>query len=221
MLKPLLALSSLALTILALQKAYPRSGLPLKEEKMILEYNSTLGEAVVRVEAESEEELGRVQVSKPDGERLFMLAAPSGTPGGLQGFKIELQEGSLTSMLSTYAEGTYDIRAWTTSGKLAQGEAMLSLDLPSAPRVIYPFEGAIAPHSGLVVHWLADRSASGYRVQMEQDENDGLVIQLPPGRSSLRIPDGVLARGTETQLEVAALGSNGNRTIAEVHFTTR
>ena len=44
---------------------------------------------------------------------------------------------------------------------------------------------------------------------------------LPPGKNSLQIPDGFLARGAETKLEIAALSANGNRTVAEVSFTTR
>ncbi len=225
--KTTLAISLLALTAIGWQQQSSKpthlvSALPLKEEKMILEYNVTLGEAVVRVEAESEEEMDLVQVSKPDGEHLFVLEAQNGTVRGLSGFKIELQEGSLESILATYAEGAYDIRARTARGKTAQGRAMLSLDLPPAPRLIYPYEGAVnVASSGLVVHWRNDRWAKGYRIQMEQGENDGLVIQLPPGKDSLQVPDGFLAKGTETQLELAAIGSNGNRTVTEIHFTTR
>jgi hypothetical protein len=221
MFKTTIALSLLALTAIAWQQQNPRFSRPLKEEKMILEHNVTLGEAVVRVEAESEEELDRVQILKPDGERLLVLEAPNGTVRGLSGFKLELQEASLATILATYTEGTYDIRARMAGGKVAQGRAVLSFDLPPAPRLVYPFEGALVPTSGLVVRWLADRSAAGYRIQLEQGETDGLAIQLPPGRNSLVIPDGFLASGVETQLEIAALGANGNRTVAEVHFTTR
>ncbi|MSR61588.1 MAG: hypothetical protein EXS08_03955 [Planctomycetes bacterium] len=221
MFKTSLVLSCVALTALGWQQTSPRSSLPLKEERMMLEYNVTLGEAVLRVEAESEEDLGRVQVSKANGDCLFVLEAPSGAVRGLSGFKIELQEGSLADILANYPEGLYSIRARTAGGKVALGSALLLLDLPPAPQLVYPFEGAVVPVSGLVVRWLADRQASGYRVEMEQGESDGLVIQLPPGKNSLQIPDGILARGAETKLEIAALSANGNRTVAEVSFTTR
>jgi len=214
-------LSLLTLTALAWQQERPRSSRPLKEERMTLEYNATLGEAVVTVEAESEGELERIQVEKPGGERLFVLESPIGSLPGLSGFKIELTEGTLPSILATYAQGTYDIRARTAGGGFAVGSATLSLELPAAPLVLVPHEGALVPGAGLVVRWLADRSASGYELQLEQDENDGLTIHLPPGRSSFAIPEGFLAGGTATQLEIAALGSNGNRTVSEVHFTTR
>lgn len=222
MFKTTISISLLALTAVGWQSQNPRPvSILLKEERMILEHNVTLGEAVVRFEAESEEDLGRVQVNRPNGERLFALEAPNATRG-LSGFKIELQEGSLESILSTYAEGAYDIRARAASGRTALGSAVLSLDLPPAPRLIFPYEGAEdVSTSRLVVYWRPERWVTGYRIQMEQGESDGLVVQLPAGRSSLQIPDGFLAPDTETQLEIAAIGSNGNRTVVEVNFTTR
>ena len=57
--------------------------------------------------------------------------------------------------------------------------------------------------------------------QMEQGETDGVNIQVPKGKSTLRIPPGILAPGTETQLEIAAVGANGNKTLVEIPFTTR
>lgn len=233
MLKTTAAASMLALTTLGLQWDGPPSrppqpvqpqqaGQALKEERMILEYNATLDEAVLRVEAESEEVLDHVQVTKPSGERLFALQASSGTERGLSSFKIELQEGSLAGILATFTEGDYQIHGQTVRGLLAHGSAELSLALPGAPRLVYPYSGAVnVPTSRLVVRWVAERGVSGYRIQLEQGENDGLVVQLPPGQDSLQVPDGFLMRGTETQLEIAAIGPNGNRTVAEVVFTTR
>ena len=225
--KTTLAISLFALTAIGRQQlgtGAPGSvaPFPLQEERMFIEHNVSLGEAVVRVEAESEEELDRIQVDKPDGEQLFALAAPTGKTRGLSGFEIELDEDSLASVLATYAAGDYDIHARTADGRAAEGSARLSLDLPPAPQLIYPQDGAVdVPTSGLVVRWHPDRWASGYHVQMEQGESDGLAIQVPPGRNSLRIPDGLLARGTATQLEIAAIGPGGNRTVIGVHFTTQ
>lgn len=222
MYKSILVISLLSLTAMGWQRQGLRSGPRLKEERMIIEHNVTLGEAVVRVEAESEEELDRVQVTRPDGEHLFVLTASNGPVHGLSGFKIELQETSLESIFATYAEGGYDIRATTRSGRWAQGTAVLSLDLAPVPRVLYPQEDAVGVStSNLVVRWVADRHASGYRLQLEQGETDGLAIQLPPGSHSFRVPSGFLLRGVETQLELAAIASNGNRTVTEIHFTTR
>jgi hypothetical protein len=62
---------------------------------------------------------------------------------------------------------------------------------------------------------------AAYRVQLEQGESDGLAVNLPPEQDSFRVPDGFLARGTETQLEIAAIGPNGNHTVVEIAFTTQ
>jgi hypothetical protein len=135
---------------------------------------------------------------------------------------IELRETSLRSLLENYAEGDFEIRATTLDGRLAVGSAHLSLDLPAAPAVVYPPPGATGIEAGdLRVLWLADRNAAAYFVQLEQGETDLLAVNLPAGRSSLRVPEGVLARGTETRLEVAAVAPNGNVTAVETVFTTR
>jgi hypothetical protein len=94
--------------------------------------------------------------------------------------------------------------------------------LPAPALIHYPRAGAVdVPASKLLVSWTPDRSASRYRVSLEQGENDGLTVELPAGSHSFQVPDGVLARNTETQLEIAAIGRNGNRTLVEVPFTTR
>jgi hypothetical protein len=214
-----IALSLLALIPLAWKQERRRPIVPLDEGTMILEH-VVGGEAVVRIEAESEEELEHVRVLGPDGAAFLELGTRRGAELGLSGLVLELRETSLEALLASHAEGDYDIRATTVGGNLAVGKARLSFDLPAAPRVVYPPPGAFVPSSGLTVTWLADRSAAGYHVQLEQGESDGLAVKLPPGRNSFRVPDGFLARGTETLLEITALGPGGNRTVVEIAFTT-
>jgi hypothetical protein len=141
---------------------------------------------------------------------------------GLSGLMIELRETSLQTLFENYAEGEYGIRATTVGGNVVAGRARLSFDLPAAPRIHYPPPGATGvTTSDLSVLWLADRSAASYFVQLEQGETDLLAVNLPAGRSSLRVPPGILARGVETRLEIAAIAPNGNRTAVETVFTTR
>ena len=75
--------------------------------------------------------------------------------------------------------------------------------------------------SGIVVSWTSDPSTVAHRVILEQDENDGLVVQLPAGANEFRVPDGFLLPGTETHVEVGAVAANGNTTLVEVGFSTR
>lgn len=219
MVKSSFTLALVALTSLGWMQERRRPIVPLGEGSMTIE-STVGGETVVRIEAESEEELEHVRVKKPGGESFLELS--SANERGLSGLMIELRETSLETLLASYTEGAYQIRATTLAGNLAVGSAQLSFALPAAPRVVYPPQGASGVRtSGLTVLWLADRSVAGYRVQLEQGETDGLAVNLPPGRSSFRIPDGFLARGTETQLEIAAIGHNGNRTVVETVFTTQ
>jgi len=206
------------------QQPEPRPGVLLKEEALTLEYTVGADEAVLRLEAESEQELEQVCVRRPDGQALLNLSAPR--PGrtegrGLSSFEVEWLEGSLSELLASYPEGTYRIEGRTVGGAQAQGSAVLSLALPPAPRPLHPSPGAIVSTHGLTVRWLPDRGPVSYRVVLEQDENDGLTIQLPAGSDSFRVPEGFLAPNRPTQLEIAAIGASGNRTLVEVPFTTR
>ncbi len=221
MLKATMTLTVLALAALGAQQERRWPVLPLKEEAAILEYTATAGEAVVRVEAESEEELDGVQVHDPEGGLILELQAGRGKDRGLSGFVVETRESSLEELFETYPEGAYDLLASTVQGRPARGRAVLSHALPAAPRVIYPYEGAVkVPSSRLLVRWVPDAGAVRYQVSTEQDENDGLTVELPGGSSSFLVPDKILRPGTRTQLEIAAIARNGNRTLVEVNFTT-
>ncbi len=218
MYKTTLAFTMLALGAFGLQQASDDMVLRLKEERMILEYSATLNEAVLIAEAESEQALGRVEVRDSGGAPMLHMWAPVGTT--LSGFKVETGESSLADVLATYPEGVYPMRARARDGSCVEGSAVLSHRLPAAPVVIYPTEGDSSVPTNFTVTWTPDPGAAGYQVILEQDENDGLIVKLPAGSGSFRVPDRVLESGKETLLEVVAIGSNGNRTQVEVSFTT-
>lgn len=193
----------------------------LKEERAFIEYTPQHGEAVVVFEAESEVGLQRVEVRSPHGASALSLRATSVGGRSISGFVVETTEAPLPDVLAAYAEGRYDIIALTHGGHAAVGSALLVHALLDQPVITYPAAGARAvPTSGLTVTWAADPLASGYTVILEQDDNDGLTIELPPGSSSLAVPEGFLQSATETLLEVSVIGPNGNRTVTEVPFTT-
>jgi len=218
--KPLMIVPLLALSTLGWIQSRARPEVALGQSQMILEW-APGREAVVRVVAESDEQLERVQVFRPDGRELVDLDTHSGLNRGLSGMEIELRESDLRTLLGTYANGSYDIRATTARGNLALGSAKLSFDLPAAPRILLPKPGTLVEDSNLTVAWSGDRAAAGYEVELEQNDDDGLRVKLPPERSSFRVPDGFLRPGTETSLEIATIGKNGNRTVSEVRFFTR
>ncbi len=222
MVKSILVLAVLALTATGWQQKH-LSGAPvrLKEERMILEYSATNHEAAVLVEAESEESLENIEVRDLQGTLLFDLRAEAGLDLALSGFSVESKEFSSTAIFDNYPAGTYELRARTVDGRQARGQAVFSHALPRAPIILYPAEGAHGVPTDLRVRWTSVPEAVGYQVSLEQGESDGLAVQLSAGRNNLEIPDGVLAPGTETHVEVGAIGANGNRTLVEAVFTTR
>jgi len=72
----------------------------------------------------------------------------------------------------------------------------------------------------MTVSWIPDPDARAYRVILEQNDNDGLIVTLPPGSHNFQVPDGVLDSGMETQVEVGVVAHNGNCTLVEVVCTT-
>jgi hypothetical protein len=219
MVKSTVTIALVVLSTLGWMQEPRRPSLPLEEGSMTIELMAG-GEAVVRIEAESEEELEQVRVERPGGESFLELS--SGNQRGLSGLMIELRETNLQTLFQNYTEGEYGIRATTVAGNVVVGRARLSFDLPATPRIVFPPPGATGiTASDLNVMWLGDRSAASYFVQLEQGETDLLAVNLPAGRNSMRVPPGILARGVETRLEVAAIAPNGNRTAVETVFTTR
>jgi hypothetical protein len=199
----------------------PQSALRFKEEHMTLEYSPANGIASVVVEAETEESVGNVQVSLPGGSSSFKLRAENGRRLALSAFKLESQESDLATILDAYPEGTYELRGRTLAGLSVTGSAEFSHVLPAAPVLLYPRDGARGiPTTGLTVTWAADGGAVAYRIVLEQGENDGLTAQVSGGSNSLHVPDEVLAPASDYHLEIAAIGPDGNRTVAEVSFTT-
>ena len=220
--KTMIAAVVLALPLTGKQERFgDASDLRLKEEQVTIEYTPVRNEAVLIVEGETEEGLGKLAVLDPHGRSILQLRAQDGEPLALSGFNLETREVPLQELVRIYEAGRYDLRARAVDGRSLRGNATLSHDLLSEPEFIYPFDGAInVPTSQLVLRWGLDPEAAEYEVVLEQGENDGLTVTLPAGTSSFIVPDGLLAPGTETVAEVGAVHANGNRTLAEVTFQT-
>ncbi|MEW6074279.1 MAG: hypothetical protein AB1726_17005 [Planctomycetota bacterium] len=220
MYKPILAVATLSLTALGSDRSAPQPYLQLKEEAMYIEYAATTDQAVVIVEAESEEGLNRVEVQAPGGATVLRMQAGGGQLVSLSGFLVESRELDSSSLFASFAAGVYELRAETRDGQAVVGSAVFDHLLPPAPAVVYPYEGAEDVPTNLVVTWVPDRAVKAYRIVLEQNENDGLAVELPAGSNSFAVPDGILAPGTESMVEVGAIGTNGNITLVEISFTT-
>lgn len=217
--KPMIVVSLLAVTGFGWMQDRAEPIASLADAKMILEWTPGEG-AVLLIDAESEEPLQRAQIFRSDGQELIEIDARHGGRSRLAGLEIELREARLEALVESYPEGSYDIRATTAQGQQVVGRAWLSLDVPPAPQIVHPAQGALVSTAGLTLSWLGDPTVAAYEVQLEQGEDDGLRVKLPPQQSSFRVPADFLRPGLETTFEVVAIGSNGNRTLAEVLFAT-
>jgi hypothetical protein len=191
------------------------------QETMIIEYSPALHQAEVVVEAECEEALDHVEILSPSGAPILKLQARGGQGVSLTGLRLETGESSLSSLCAHCPEGLYQIRARALSGRVVFGSAALSQALVAAPVITHPLAGAanVSPAS-LSITWNSDPQAAGYTIDLEQNENDGLMATVPAGTSSFQVPAGVLAPNTPTRLEIQAIAPNGNRTLSEIRFTT-
>ena len=222
--------ATLATTVLAFatlswqqpQQHQPRPFLVFKEEAMTLEYTVTENETMIRVAAETETALTSVDIRDPHGNPIMMMRTHRGRGLALSGFEIETEETEPGGLIGRYPEGTYEFRARTTDGRIVLGSASLSHELPKAPVILYPSEGELnVPSSNLTVRWQPQGEAEGYVVSLEQDDNDGITVNLDADTSQFTVPARILEPNTETQVEVGAIGSNGNCTLVEVTFMTR
>lgn len=220
MLKPTIALAALALTALGTPPG-PQLG-RFKEETMTIEYTATSGEAAVVLKAETEQAVDRVEVRSPFGGSVLEMNGPGGQPLSLSGFVLESVETTPAELFAMFPEGGYALRGRSTDGRPLLGHALLSHQLPAAPQVIFPYEGAAdVSTKDLQLSWAADPQVARYRVVLEQGDADNMMVELPRGSTSLVVPDGVLEPGQPTLFEVGAVGQNGNCTLVEIKFTTR
>ncbi len=145
-------------------------------------------------------------------------------------------EFSFEDLKATFPEGQYRVRGVSFDGKILTGSATFTHDVPEAPTVISPLEGAKVPTTGLAVEW-EDVSETidgdpvtitGYEViitKVNHKDPHGFSrptydVHVPPDRNSLAVPVEFLEPGTEYELEVLALEKSGNQTITVSFFET-
>lgn len=222
MYKPVIAGAVISLGFISFAQQPDRASILLKEERMTVHYTPAVGEATIVVKAESEVPLQHVEVRNPTGGHMLRMRAQEGQGIALQGFVLETCEMQAAQLFATYPAGRYDFRGLAKGSQPAVGGAVLSHTMLPEPFVITPIEGSVnVPTRGLTVSWTPQQGASGYRVAVEQNDADGLIIDLPPSTSSFTVPDGFLQPKTPTQVEVGVVAHNGNTTLKEIYFTTQ
>lgn len=177
-------------------------------------------EVVLKLAAESDSELAVLRVLGPDGRKLAHVDALAAGSTGLSSLELEFREPELPALLAACVPGTYVLTAATADGGQLTTMARFDPELPRPTSILQPQSGELVGAADMIVRWTPVSGASAYEVHIEQDDSDGIVIKLPPQQNALQVPEGWLAPGLETVVEVAVIGANGNRTLAEVQFTT-
>jgi hypothetical protein len=209
--------------------------------KLIIEYNATDNDIGVHG-AFDDQGWSKLCVYSPDG-RPLLTVSPEGqlrdlTMGGIffESREPPAEEFSFEDLQARFAEGMYPVRALSFDGRLLTGRATFTHDVPAAPTVNAPKDGARVQADDVVVEWedvtqTVDGdpvTITGYEVivtKIEHDDPHGFSqpiydVHVPPDRNALPVPKEFFEPGTEYELEVLALETSGNQTITVRSFTT-
>jgi hypothetical protein len=209
--------------------------------KLIIEYNATDDDIGVHG-AFDDQGWSKLCVYSPNG-RPLLTVSPEGqlrdlTMGGIffESREPPAEEFSFEDLKAKFPEGMYGGRAVSFDGRLLTGRAKFTHDVPAAPTVTAPEDGAEVQADDVVVEWDdvtetvdGDRvTITGYEVivtKVEHDDPHGFSqpiydVHVPPDRNALPVPEEFFEPETEYELEVLALETSGNQTITVGSFTT-
>jgi hypothetical protein len=209
--------------------------------KLIVEYNATDEDIGVHG-AFDDDGWSKLCVYDPDGDPVLRTSPQSQlkdlTMAGIffESREPPIDEFSFEDLKARFPEGRYRVRALGFDGTRLVGHATFTHDVPAAPRVTAPADGAVVDPDDLTVRWRdvtetvdgEPLTITGYEVIVTKEEHvdpHGFSqpiydVHVPPDRNSLSVPEEFFEPGTEYELEVLALETSGNQTISVSFFTT-
>jgi hypothetical protein len=208
-----------------------RTTIPLDDATMIIEVNSTDGDAGLQVFLDGEP-WRSIEVRSPDGRKILAVEAKRELRDhGLTELFSESNEPSfdelpLEEFLALFSEGEYRFSGTTVEGARLTGTATLSHDIPAGPVIVSPEDGAVVSPDALVVEWEpvtapAGIDIAGYQVVVEREDPLRVFqVTLPSTATSITVPAEFLEAATDYKVEVLAIEANGNQTITENAFVT-
>ncbi len=209
--------------------------------KLIIEFNSTDDDIGVHG-AFDDHGWSELCVYDPSGKQV-LATKPQGqlkdlTMAGIffESREPPAAEYSFADLKARFPEGKYTVRATTFEGKSLTGAATFTHDVPGAPAISSPADGAVVSTDGFVVEW-ADVTKTvdgrpvtitGYEVIITKEEHTDAHgfskptydVHVGPGLNSLAVPAEFFEPGTVYELEVLALEESGNQTISVSFFET-
>ena len=205
--------------------------IPFEDATMIIEVNSTDGDAGLQVFLDGEP-WRSIEVRSPDGRKIFAVNAKGELRDlGLTELFSESNEPSFDDMpleefLALFQEGEYLFSGTTVEGDRLTGTATLSHDIPAGPIIVSPEDGAVVSPDAFVVEWEpvtepAGIDIAGYQVIVEREDPLRVFqVTLPSAATSVTVPSEFLEAATDYEVEVLAIEANGNQTITENTFVT-
>ena len=209
--------------------------------KLIIEYNATDNDIGVHG-AFDDKGWSELCVYDPKGKLVLAVKPQSQlkdlTMGGIffESREPPAEEFSFKDIAAKFPEGKYKVRAQSFDGTILTGAATFTHDVPAAPIVTAPVDGAVVPTTSLSIQWEDVTETvngdpitiTGYEVivtKINHDDPNGFSqptfdVHVPPDRNSLTVSNEFLEPGTEYELEVLALEESGNQTITVSSFTT-
>ena len=146
-------------------------------------------------------------------------------------------EFSIADLKASFPEGKYRVRGINFDGTGLTGFATFTHDIPEAPTILFPADGATVD-SGfpVVISWEevvrtldgGPVEITGYQVIITKETEDDpngfsrpvFDVHVPPDRNRLTVSEEFLEPGTEYELEILALEVSGNQTISVSFFET-
>jgi hypothetical protein len=189
---------------------------------LFIEFNSTDNDAGIQLFLDSDP-WETLTIRDPSGKKILSIKASGGLGElGLTELFFEGGEPSPAEVLAAFPEGEYEVEARTIEGEVLVGTADLSHEFLAAS-VFSPSGGAVVDRNNTVVTWDAVTGAVAYEVIVEsEDLGISMTFRVPASTSPLNLPlpPALLLPNTEYDIEVLAIGTNGNKTITESNFVT-
>lgn len=192
------------------------------EATIFIEYNATDEDAEVVVAIDADMGLERFRIVNPCGQEILDLRSRNTDDIGVRKIALETPEPGLDEVLDGYPEGWYRFFGKAEDGQKLYSEVWLSHELPGAPTITYPLDGATGvPTNGAVATWSAGSDAASFFLELDQDDlGVDLKSNVAGDTSSFGLPSGWIRPDTEYQFGLGARGKNGNLSVVEIHFTT-
>lgn len=211
--------------------------IPFDEAEIYLELNATDGDLGVQFFFDGDA-WDKVTITSPNGKKMvdIKVKGSAGVIGLTEIFsesdEPSFDEISMEEFLALFPEGEYRFTGTTVEGETLTGVATLTHDLPDQPVIVSPEEDEeVDPNDPLVVEWntvpdpnAPDSVIVAYQVVVEKDEEEERLrvfsVDMLSTDTSVTVPAEFFEPGKNYKVELIAIESGENKTIAEVPFTT-